>query len=127
MLTPVLMLVMAGAVNPTLEPPDFLKGANLFHSCEAALRVLDTTSSHFEDKDVAAGEGCLGYLDGFVDGGQLKTWSICVEDARISSMARVYVVYMQKNPQLLERPRSIGVLLALKEEYPCSATGAGNK
>ena len=34
-------------------------------------------------------------------------------------MTRIYVAYMQKNPKLLDQPKSLGLLDALMDAYPC--------
>ena len=112
------LAVVLGAQSP-LDPPDFLVGAYLVHACEGALRVLDPTTAHFNDADVALGEHCLGYLQGFIDGGRMKSWSICMPDVRLSETARIYVAYMKKNPQLLQKPKAMGILVALRENFPC--------
>lgn len=120
MLLPILLLGFVGASVPSPMAPESAGSDNLFHSCEAALRILDPTTSHVDPRDVGTSEGCLGYLQGFSDGGQLASWSICVGNASMTTLARVYVDYLRKNPQILEKPRSVGILLAFRQNFPCT-------
>lgn len=39
---------------------------------------------------------------------------MCVHGASVTTFARVYVLYMQKNPALMEEGRALGLLLSIK-------------
>ena len=122
-----LALAFVLSAQSPLEPPDFLLGAYLVHACEGAFRVLDPATTQFKDADVALGEHCLGYLQGFMDGGRMKSWSICLPQMSLSDTARIYVVYMKRNPQLLAKPKAMGILFSLKERFPCSVENEQNR
>ena len=91
--------------------------SRLFHSCQDSVRFMDNPQSPVEGS-----EYCLGYFSGFTD---MLTMSpspgICVADARIGTLIRVYVAYMEKNPQHLDDHEILGVALAMKEPYSCTA------
>jgi len=46
---------------------------------------------------------------------------LCIKDARVGTIIRVYVAYMQKNPKLLDDLKIFGVIEAMKDSYSCSA------
>jgi len=70
---------------------------------------------------------CAAYIDGVVDGYRLmadlnpKMKFICLPKSGISNDAviKVFSKWLNKNPKEIELPARSGVLLSLKEAYPC--------
>jgi hypothetical protein len=94
-------------------------GSQLFRSCQASIRDMDSTTPH--EDDLRDGGFCLGYFRGFGDYNAMAGSSICLDRAHTGTAIRVYVAYMEKNPKYLDDAMIIGVIYALKEAYPCPA------
>ena len=107
----------------TNSAEDIHRGSYLFHSCQAAIRIMDLPTNAGTEEDLEDSRFCQGYLSGFVDLAQLiPSSSICVgEDATAGTLFRVYVAYMEKNPKLMDASMIHGVILALRDAYPCPA------
>ena len=115
MLAPVLVL---GVMLRVSVPPQGMTGSDLFPYCQAWIRISDKTSSATEVIDSGLSEYCLGYIEGIATG--LKyTKRVCFDSPTVGTLIRVYVVYMQQNPKLLDEEKYIGVLNALEASYPC--------
>lgn len=47
--------------------------------------------------------------------------SICTREHTMADLVRAYVDYMQRNPEMLEADKRVGVRLALENAFPCPA------
>ena len=92
-------------------------GLNLFHACQASIRVLD--AANVSASDLHDAEFCRGYFRGFGDLNAMLGSSVCLDGASTGTSIRVYVAYMEKNPKFLDDAMIIGVIYALKDAYPC--------
>jgi hypothetical protein len=110
MLAPLLALAMQ-------LPSDQGSGSGLYADCKAYLAIADNPKTSSAN-DLQAGV-CIGYISGFSD--STNGNNVCVSDATMGTIVRVYVAYMDKNPKLFDAPRAVGVGLALKDAYPCPA------
>jgi len=99
--------------------PEKDTGSILFHACQASVRTMDSAPANASDPSFDL--YCAGYFEGFSDVATLNETSLCIKNARIGTLIRVYVAYMDKNPKLLDSPKIIGVIFALKESYTCPA------
>ena len=97
--------------------PEKDTGSMLFNACQASVRAMDGIPANASDSSFDL--FCAGYFEGFSDVATLNETSLCIKSARIGTLIRVYVAYMEKNPKLLDSPKIIGVVLALKESYTC--------
>ncbi len=88
---------------------------DLYHACQDAIRFVDAPNS---DKPGRT-DYCFGYFEGYTNVLSAHTSSLCIGRARIGTLIRVYLAYMDKNPKLLDDPKLIGVTYALKESYSC--------
>jgi Rap1a immunity proteins len=70
--------------------------------------------------DAGRSDLCLGYFEAFVDVSDLLHSTLCIKDARLATLIRVYLAYMEKNPKLLDKPKIFGVAYAMIESYTCS-------
>jgi hypothetical protein len=68
------------------------------------------------DLDLAA--HCLDYVEGFLDG-FMGPKAVCLNGTSNGTLVRVYVLYMQKNPKLLDDYRSVGLSRSVVDAYPC--------
>jgi len=109
MLAPVLALAMFAQDSPNLNS----RGSALFAHCQEAVRIFDNVRVA---GDLQSATECTAYIDGFTDSGNSL---ICTGNASVSTMTRIYVAYMQKYPKLLDQPKSLGLLDALMDAYPC--------
>lgn len=73
--------------------------------------------------DLLNGSYCVGYLNGFVANLTHQT-AICTDNAPMSALVRAYVEFLDKNQDLLTEDRRLGLGLALKNAFPCSAKSA---
>lgn len=102
------------------DPSDHSRGSDLYNSCQAAIRFMDSNS---KPEDFRASEFCRGYLSAFGEFNDIEgtSSSICLGGSTLGTTARVYVVYMEKNPKFMDDMMIIGVIRALRETYPCPA------
>ena len=115
------MIVIALIVAAQLpsQSANFLKGSHLYGSCQAAVRMTDDPGSQQARTELASSTYCFGYLAGYIDGLNVLTSKACLNGASLNTVARVYVNFMQRNPALLEEAKALGVVLVLKDAYPC--------
>ena len=71
--------------------------------------------------DLINGAYCIGYLNGFTAGLPSASSPICTQADSMGNLVRAYVRYMDRNAQLLEEDKRVGLRLALEDAYPCSA------
>lgn len=102
--------------------PDFDKGSWLFRACQANIRYMDAAPG-MDTADNALANECLDYIGGFTDGVTLAENIYCTSQVSMGTMTRVYVLFMQEHPKLLDEYRGVGLMLALKANYPCPTTG----
>jgi Rap1a immunity proteins len=115
------LIFSASSLHPqdSAKLRDFQKGSWLFHACQAYIRNLDADQSG----DVASmnlSRECLDYFQGFTEGSKASSTAFCASDATMTdTMIRVYLNYMQAHPTNLDEHRGMGLMLALRESYPC--------
>jgi hypothetical protein len=109
MIVPILMLAMFAQNSPN---PKSL-GSALYAHCQEAVRILDNPRA---GGDLQSATECTAYIDGFSESGGTL---FCTDSASVATMARIYVAYMQKYPKLLDQVKSLGLLDALMDAYPC--------
>ena len=99
---------------------DYQKGSWLFHVCQVNIRNTDVANGG-NPAEVGLVTECLDYFQGFVEGAVVSTAQFCppISSTTTTAMIRVYLNYMQAHPKLLDAHRVVGLLLALKESYPC--------
>ena len=98
--------------------PDFNKGSSLFRACQANIRSMDAAPGADAADNFLANE-CLSYIGGFTDAATLAENIYCANQVSMGTMTRVYVLFIQEHPKLLDTYRGIGLMLALKANYPC--------
>ena len=111
MLVPILLFSMQ------LHPP--VTGGDLYSACQAVVRFADDPQSSPSDSEFTKAMQCLSYVEGFTDGLATSIKPICIGDATIGTMVRLYVQYMQTHPKLMDAPTGIGINAALQSNYPC--------
>ena len=115
------MVVLAFLVAAGLQQAaNFSKGSHLYGACEAAVRMTDDPNSQQARTEMPSSTYCFGYLAGYIDGLNVLTERACVHGASVNTVARVYVRFMQRNPALMDEAKHLGVVLALRDAYPCS-------
>ena len=123
MLALTLLLGLASSGLPTKDVNSELsqlsKGSALYRVCQAEVRLMDLPSLvSAASSDLLNGSYCVGYLNGFVANLNRST-AICPEEVPIGALVRVYVAFMAKNPDMLEKDKRMGLNLALRESFPC--------
>jgi hypothetical protein len=88
---------------------------DLYHACQDAVRYVDAPNSDRPGRT----DYCFGYFEGYTNVLSANSSSLCIGQARIGTLIRVYLAYMDKNPKLLDDPKLISVTYALKESYSC--------
>ena len=106
---------------PCKRPDQFNKGSDLTRDCKAWLALTDESRELKEDEVYGAG-ACQGYIDGLT-AGLISMRSSCPEGATLGTLIRVYLVFIDKHPQLLDASANAGFFGAMKESYPCSDAG----
>jgi hypothetical protein len=113
MLIPLLALAFVG----TTDVPELQRGSALYRQCQASVKAIDEPDSPMYV--FASAALCSGYIDGFADGLEMGGHGVCLAGASLGTLARVYVAYMQKNPKMMDVEKSVGLLNALLDNYPC--------
>ena len=128
MLGPWLLFALTVVRTPTDGARDVLKGAALYHACQAEVRLMDLPSlTAGKEPDLIDGAFCAGFINGFTgmeaESKTVSTIAICTHGASTGTVVRTYVHYMENHLQLMEQDRRLGLRLALEEAYPCPAAG----
>jgi hypothetical protein len=106
-------LLIAQQSAPT---EDVTSGASLLHDCEGAVKTM---AGSYLPSDNLGGQFCFGYLEGMANGtGNQKAY--CLGNFRPSTLTQVYVAFMKRNPQYLDKPKGEGVFATLVSAYPCT-------
>ena len=100
------------------DKPD--TGAKLYDSCRASVRLLETDNP--SDDDNQASQYCSGYLHGVTEAlAVANVKPFCIPDnATYGTAIRLYVEYMAKNPKNMDDIPIVGLILSLKNSYPCA-------
>jgi len=116
MLTPLVLL----ALMQSADIPVAQRGSDLFHSCQANLRALDSPSP-VSNIDLGPAMACQAYISGFLDGFSMADDKlVCVdENATVGTISRIYVAFMEANPKLMDEPKISGFYQALAVNYTC--------
>ena len=97
--------------------PQFATGADLYRGCKDWVALVDQTRE-VDGGDLYDAGACHGYIDG-VSGGLISMRASCPGNATLGTMIRVYLVYVDRHPKVLDFAPSAGVVGAMKETYPC--------
>lgn len=69
---------------------------------------------------------CMAYIKGFVGGfiaSKLVSVKFCIpKDVSIDQLAKVYLRYLDENPEKLHEPSELGLLSSIYGAFPCSRT-----
>jgi hypothetical protein len=80
---------------------------------------MDGTSS-VPMTDMAQGRVCQAFISGFIKGLQYaKDDPVCADAASVGTLMRVYVLYMEQNPEKMDEPKEYGLTSALTSRYAC--------
>ena len=123
MLAPMLLLGLANSgLHPSADAiSELSRGSALYRVCQAEVRLMNLPSLvSAASSDLLNGSYCVGYLNGFV-ANLNRSAAICPQEVPIGALVRVYVAFMAKNPDMLEKDKRMGLNLALREAYPCPA------
>ena len=115
MIVPILALAMMQQ-----SPLPFTKGSDLYSQCKNWVALVDKTRGLTDDETYQAGE-CNGYVDGMTSGLTSMRIACPPPTATIGTLIRVYLVYVDAHPKVLDFGASAGMYGALKEAYPCPA------
>jgi hypothetical protein len=115
--------------NVICQPSDAYTNSNLYEKCKKFKKLEDTSNwAEKEHLEVLAGMSeCAGYLHGIADIFRMgialgaKDLSICIPQKGVkhSQLMKIYVKYIDKNPEILHEPAILGVLNAFKIAFPC--------
>lgn len=73
--------------------------------------------------DLLNGAYCVGYLNGYLSNLHPAA-AVCTGGVTTGSLVRAYVGFMQKNPDMLDQDRKVGLAMALNDAYRCRVDGA---
>jgi hypothetical protein len=121
----VLAISFGVAIAPVSQAQnvEYIDSSNyLLEQCQAAVSFMDGE----RNADPSSVSGCFSYLGAFRD-------AIRVFDGRLicipygvtnGQLARVFVLWADKNPALLHENQGIGVVRALGVAFPCPSSPA---
>ena len=113
------LLVLPAPPRTADAVAELSKGSGLYRVCQAEVRLMDLPSlTTATQSDLLNGSYCVGYLNGYVANLQ-PVKAVCPGGAATGALVRNYVNFMEKNPDLLEQDRRLGLSLALRDAYPC--------
>jgi hypothetical protein len=119
MFAPILLFALFAHHQGVSQSED--RGGSLYKSCKIAVEFMGQTKPSLENAIDA--EFCRGYLTAFVDVRSFRSANFCPpNEATVGTSARIYVLFMEKNPLYMDKPMRDGLLKALQEAYPCAAT-----
>ena len=113
-----LLLCSSGVLSGQTGSSKLPHGSELYHACQAAIRVMDRTP---KQGDIGSSEFCRGYFTAFYEFNTLLKTSICMSGSTVGTTERVYVQYMEKNPKLMDEMMLFGLTDAMKANYSCPA------
>jgi hypothetical protein len=117
MLTPLLLLALTLKVPALI--PETQRGTWLYQACQGAQRFLDNPYDAKTSADQGSNfDNCTAYLAGYLEGPTAETCPTA--ESTMGTYVRVYVLFMQKHPKLLDMWRSVGLQEAMRDAYPCS-------
>lgn len=85
-----------------------VSGAYPFHQCKDVALEHPTTNESIQSLL------CMAYIEGYTSADHTECAFV-----PYAEMARVYVAYMRKHPDMMKANKDVGLLLALVEAYPC--------
>lgn len=112
-----IFLVPALLLSAAVAPPES-DTRHLYNACKAWMRIQDG-AQQLHDLDMA--DYCLGYSQGYFAGAGALTSerSFCAGQSHFSTVARVYVTYIDQHPRMLDERAEVGFGLAMLASYPC--------
>lgn len=93
-------------------------GSELYNNCQTHLSFTKPNSAHTGEDAMKAKE-CTSYFEGFLEGGY-KVRGFCPSGHAMVFYIQAYVDFMDKHPELLDKPKAIGIATVLKDQFPCS-------
>lgn len=125
-MAPFLLLLLTfhrGAPGDLL--PQAARGATLLRGCQAEVRLMQLDElKQASSPDLVNGSYCVGYLNGFL-AGLAPASSVCTHEQPMAAVVQAYVDYMERNPQLLDEDKRVGLRLALQSAFPCMTSRPG--
>ena len=119
MLGPALLLALAGPARAADPVAELSKGSALYRVCQAEVRLMNLPSlTEATQSDLLNGSYCVGYLNGYIANPRPAP-AACIGGVATGTLIQVYVSFMDKNPDLLDQDRNLGLNRALHEAYPC--------
>lgn len=64
---------------------------------------------------------CIAYFEGFEGGQSWAGEGLCIENVSYGDMVSAYIRYMKGHPEVLNKDKRVGVIMALGHAYPCPA------
>ena len=107
------------ALGQSTHVDDYDKGSKLFQQCKTSVRLQDAPDTMPRSNEMVESVSCVSYIAGFLDGIDIGGGRICMPESSMGTLARIYVVYMEKNPKMFEIQKSVGLANALMDAYPC--------
>ena len=110
-----------GLIPSTAGIPAPSRGSDLYHDCQANLKIMYFPSS--SRSEVGRAMACQAYISGFLDGLRMSDNKlVCADAATIGTATRIYVGFMERNLTFMDEPKMSGLYQALAVGYPCPAS-----
>ncbi len=90
---------------------ELVSGAYLFRQCQSV------SIEHPTAEESVRSMLCLSYIEGFTDADHGECAFV-----PYAEMARVYVAYMKKHPEVMKMNKNVGLTIALGLAYPCRSS-----
>jgi hypothetical protein len=118
MITPLLALAFLQTAQAARQPA---AASSLFltHACQISVQLHEARTPAPNEEAMRFDIACVSYIQGFADAAAL-TQGLCVKNVRVGTLAKEYIAYMERHPELLNQDRALSLAASVRENHPCS-------
>ena len=119
MLIPLIALALLQAAQATRQPAA-ASNPFLIRACQVSVQLHEARTPAPNEEAMRFDIACVSYIQGFADAAAL-TQTLCVKNVRTGTLAKEYLTYMERHPELLNQDRAFSLAASIKENHPCTA------
>jgi hypothetical protein len=119
MIAPILALAFLQTAQAGRQPAA-ASNPFLMHACQISVSLHETHTPAPNDEATRFDIACVSYIQGFADAAAL-TQGLCVKSVKTGTLAKEYLAYMDRHPELLSQDRAISLAASIRENHPCAA------
>ena len=85
---------------------------------ELSIQLHETRTPAPNEEATRFDVACVSYIQGFADAAAL-TQGLCVKNARIETLTKEYLAYMDRHPELIGQDRALSLAASIRDNHPC--------